>query len=80
MADLRRTLALTSQQCERGDAGAKVRHWCVVGGGVHHPKALQMTSIDHPYMLDTNVFNDLFDEKISPASLGSRRWLVTGIH
>jgi predicted nucleic acid-binding protein len=38
-----------------------------------------MPPIDRPYMLDTNVFNDLFDEKISPASLGSRRWLVTGI-
>jgi hypothetical protein len=31
------------------------------------------------YMLDTNVFNDLLDEKISPLGFAGRRLLVTAI-
>ena len=38
-----------------------------------------MPLVHQDYMLDTNVFNDALDGKISMAAFASRRLLVTGI-
>jgi len=38
-----------------------------------------MTNAEPPYMLDTNVFNDVLDGKISPMALTGRRLLVIGV-
>jgi predicted nucleic acid-binding protein len=40
---------------------------------------LAMTATERPYMLDTNVFNDVLDDKISLASFAGRRLLVIGV-
>jgi predicted nucleic acid-binding protein len=38
-----------------------------------------MNDADPPYMLDTNVFNDALDGKISPTALTGHRLLVIGV-
>jgi len=44
-----------------------------------HFESTPMNDADPPYMLDTNVFNDVLDGKISPTALTGHRLLVIGV-
>jgi predicted nucleic acid-binding protein len=45
----------------------------------NHFESTPMNDADAPYMLDTNVFNDVLDGKISPMALTGHRLLVIGV-